>query len=104
MVLRARMVTMRVRILNLFSKPLCVSSCHVMTLHLPGVTREESSLMRRLMRRRIRRNRRRLNCLRRKVRVMKLVMPVMPVTPLIPLLMIPSQGVSSLRVVWDTRH
>jgi hypothetical protein len=37
------MVMMRVRILNLFSKPLCVSSCCVMTLRLPGVTGDKSS-------------------------------------------------------------
>jgi hypothetical protein len=42
MILRARTVTMRMRILNVFSKPLCVSICHVMTLCMPGVTRDKS--------------------------------------------------------------
>jgi hypothetical protein len=57
-------------------------------------------MRRRRRRRRIRgkrwRRQRRLNHQRKKVRVTKQVMP------LIPLLMIPSQGVSSLGVVWDT--
>ena len=90
MTLRVRTVTMSVIILNLFSKPLCVSICCVVTLHLPGVARVKSSL---------RRNQRigRMVCLikrtliargtmtiamRRKARVMKLAMQMTPVTPL----------------------
>jgi hypothetical protein len=54
------------------------------------------SLMRRTIRGKRWRRQRRLNHQTKTVRVTKLVMP------LIPLLMIPSQGVSSLGVVWDT--
>jgi hypothetical protein len=80
---------MRVRILNLSSKPLCEFARHVMTLHLPGVTRDKPSLKRRKKRKR------KSRVTRRKVRMTKLV-TVMAVTSLTHLLMTPSQGVSSL--------